>query len=41
MAEDKGSVKAMNNYAAILKDGDGIAMNKQKAARYFKMAADK
>ena len=31
----------MFNYAAILKDGDGISMNKKEAARYFKMAADK
>ena len=29
MAADKGQENAILNYATILKDGDGIAMNKQ------------
>lgn len=31
---------AMNNYAVMLKNGNGIPVDKSEAARYFKMAAD-
>ncbi|KAK8895332.1 hypothetical protein M9Y10_023792 [Tritrichomonas musculus] len=31
----------MNSYAYLLQKGDGIAMNKREAIRYYKMAIDK
>lgn len=40
MAADKGLDEGMY-YALILEQGDGIAVNKKEAIRYYKMAADK
>ena len=41
MAIDKGNTVAMNNYANMLKKGDGIPVDKTEAARYYKMAVGK
>ena len=38
MAIDKGNRDAMNNYAIMLQNGDGIPMNKAEAAYYFNLA---
>lgn len=37
---DKEYIKAMNNYANMLKRGEGISKNKLEAVKYYKIAAD-
>ena len=41
MAAEKGNLKAMNNYACMVKVGDGFPVNLEEAVKYFKMAVDK
>lgn len=41
LAADKGNDKAMNNYACMLKHGQGVEMNKEEACLYYKKSADK
>ena len=35
------NVSGMNKYGEILKKGEGVEVNKEEAAQYFKMAADR
>ena len=37
----KNNNEAMNSYATMLNDGDGVEASQADAARYYKMAADK
>lgn len=37
---DNGNAESMYKYAIKLENGDGIAVNKREAARYYKMASD-
>lgn len=38
---EDGNIKAICNYAFMLKNGEGIPMNIEETAKYFEMAADK
>ena len=41
MAADKGDVNAMFKYATMLENGEGVAVNKEQAIYYYKIANDK
>lgn len=36
-----GDAKAMNNYAALLEEGQGVNADMNEAAKYYKMATEK
>lgn len=41
MEADKGRIWGIFKYAKLLQNGDGIPMDKEEAAKYFKIGADK
>ena len=41
MASEKGLAEAMNLYAKMLENGDGVPANREEAIHYYRMSAEK